>query len=990
MAILLMSLDLVPLQRAVHAAPRPSAKWTTFTQANSALPGNAIAALAAGPDGRVWVGTYGRGAGYVDTNGWATFAPGLGIPGRWVTALAVGPDHEVWLGTFGAGLSHYNGESWRTFNTNNSGLTNDWVTALAVAPNGILWVGTHGGGVATYDGKRWRTFNRRNVGLASDWVTAVAAGPDGDIWVGTYRNGVSHFEPLSLGSDLPDNVLGLPIGTWRTYAAGADLPSGFINAVAAGPSGTAWIATDAGLTRFTPTLQRPFPSTGLRTGDRAQGSAGLGTGDAGTWRTFTTQDGLPSNNIRAVAVDDRGTVWAGTPHGVAWLESDSASTDSSATSEETAGHRWRTHTTEDGLVNNYVETIAVDTAGNIWLGTLGGISVLGEPMNADRVEGRLPVIFVHGWTPPLADGLQNSQFKFLARWLHRDGFPAYYATGISPDRTLYENAERLRAVINEVKEETGADQVYLIGHSMGGLNIRAYTESALYQGDVAGVFTLGSPHAGVHLWRDLLAREIMGGNDQPSTRELLPEHMALFNRTNANDHGVSYYLVAGDVTRQESLDFLDFLPANDGLISVWSAHAVGALVGSSVGLSTSTSTLRQAQDIAGLSTSRQLTTDDIHGWSENTILSDSPAYLWPQRLYLNYLRPALLHGLDTPQPAGAKPGIAPRPVSQHRTAYHAGEIDPATKREIPIPVDPARSARFVLLWRWGDLNVTLTDPLDREIQSDGQRVQRFDLETSTFANLTLISVERPMSGTWTLTLNGANLEDRARYVAYAIIDGTVTLEATDTTSWARPGSLLPVTATLKGGTSPIARAGVHAEITWPDGSSEVVLMFDDGKHGDGKPDDGIYGRMLTLSRQAGYVPIVITARDTWQGAEFERGRTIFATIASDAARLTGAVELSFGTVEDLPAGRPSVDVGVDVTRAGRFGLSVSLVDGVGEEIARSTWPVEVQKGRHMVHVPIDPALLDGKLIPFSVNRVILMDLNGAATLADEWIGGTEG
>jgi pimeloyl-ACP methyl ester carboxylesterase len=63
-------------------------------------------------------------------------------------------------------------------------------------------------------------------------------------------------------------------------------------------------------------------------------------------------------------------------------------------------------------------------------------------------------------------------------------------------RPLSENAEKLKASITQVKTATGASQVDLVGHSMGGLVGRAYVQSGDYASDVTHLVTLGSPHQG--------------------------------------------------------------------------------------------------------------------------------------------------------------------------------------------------------------------------------------------------------------------------------------------------------------------------------------------------------------------------------------------------------------------------------------------------------------------------------------------------------------
>lgn len=919
----------------------------TFTQRNSGLPGNAIAALAVGPKGEVWVGTYGRGAARFDGVEWLPAAPRLGIGDTWVTAVAVGSDGTAWLGTYGAGLSRFDGRRWTTFDTTNSGLPNDWVTDLAIAPDGAVWVGTYGGGVARFDGRGWRVFNRRRDGLASDWVTSIAVAPDGQVWVGTHGEGLSHFQPPPLDRELGASTSALrrelsdsirdveavapgrfdsrtllalhprlqPHGVWERITADRRLPSNFVNDIAVDATGAVWVATEDGLARF----------------------------DGRLWKTFLRDDGLPDNRVRAVAVGPDGQVWVGTSRGAARFD----------------GRSWRTFTHADGLAHNHVEAIAIDPAGDVWFGTLGGLTHLSPSPISHPQSPRLPVIFVHGWTPPPGDVLEHSSFRLMARWLSRDGFPVFYATEIRPEQTMYANARRLREVINAVKQETGADKVILIGHSMGGLNVRAYTETTLYQGDVAAVFTLGSPHAGVYLWRDLLVREINTGNTQPSTRELLPEHMALFNRTNANSHRVPYYLIAGDIARQKTLNFLRFWPPNDGLISVWSALA---LEGPSV---------------------QRILTEDAHAWSKQTILLNIPSYLWPQALYLSVVRPVLTSAPTRPHEllrsltnswelmgTHGSLEISP-PTPENRTPLRFGDLDPRARVRLRLPVDEVERARFTVLWRWGTLRVRLFDPAGRPIEPNDEGVERFDLASETFANLTVIQVRDPAPGTWTLELDGSKLEQRARYLAYIVLDGPLHLIAVDPPAWVTPGATLPVTATLTAGDEPVRGATVTARVTWPDGTSEVLALHDDGTHADGEAHDGVYGNTVVVPAVAGYAPVTVDARGTWHGIPFARGTTVVITVASTAGRLTGDARF-------VAMPQPHVEVDVDIAHGGEFGVSITLVDGKGVEVLRTTHPVHLVEGRHTMAVPVDPALLAGHPGPFRVTQLLLLDLTGAA------------
>ncbi len=78
---------------------------------------------------------------------------------------------------------------------------------------------------------------------------------------------------------------------------------------------------------------------------------------AQTITNFTTADGLISDAINCVAVNNNDNIWLGTSSGISKFD----------------GVNWTNYTTTDGLVNDNVKTI-VATSGNIWAGTDFGVS----------------------------------------------------------------------------------------------------------------------------------------------------------------------------------------------------------------------------------------------------------------------------------------------------------------------------------------------------------------------------------------------------------------------------------------------------------------------------------------------------------------------------------------------------------------------------------------------------------------------------------------
>jgi len=83
-----------------------------------------------------------------------------------------------------------------------------------------------------------------------------------------------------------------------------------------------------------------------------------GTGLAFT--SYTTDDGLPSNNASALASTPGGDVWVGTDAGVARFGSDGS---------------WKKFTNADGLLSNTVQALVADSKGLVYIGTNKGLNV---------------------------------------------------------------------------------------------------------------------------------------------------------------------------------------------------------------------------------------------------------------------------------------------------------------------------------------------------------------------------------------------------------------------------------------------------------------------------------------------------------------------------------------------------------------------------------------------------------------------------------------
>lgn len=109
-------------------------------------------------------------------------------------------------------------------------------------------------------------------------------------------------------------------------------------------------------------------------------------------------------------------------------------------------------------------------------------------------SAHVPVVLVHGYV------CNHRIWDDTIVALRAHGHPVL-AVDLEPLFTSIEKyVPMVDAAVSELRRQTGADQVALLGHSMGGLAIRAWMR-AHGTDQVAKVLTLGTPHAGTYIAR---------------------------------------------------------------------------------------------------------------------------------------------------------------------------------------------------------------------------------------------------------------------------------------------------------------------------------------------------------------------------------------------------------------------------------------------------------------------------------------------------------
>jgi len=227
--------------------------------------------------------------------------------------------------------------------------------SLARDGMGNLWVGTEGNGVWEYNpnaipNRQWVQFKTKD-GLGDDYAYSVAVDKQGRIWVGHLNHGVSVYNGTS----------------WRNY----DVPHGPIGErvfkIAVCPmDGDVWIGTSAGLTRYE-VGKDEWRNYTKGQNHLTRPAATLSPADSGG-----EGQGLPSDQISAIAFDAKGNIYVGTQcDGIAMASRDSDYTD------------WRQAPLADqelptfagyGLSSKLINDLLVTSDGTIYAATDGGLA----------------------------------------------------------------------------------------------------------------------------------------------------------------------------------------------------------------------------------------------------------------------------------------------------------------------------------------------------------------------------------------------------------------------------------------------------------------------------------------------------------------------------------------------------------------------------------------------------------------------------------------
>jgi PAS domain S-box-containing protein len=324
---------------------------------SKSLSGLDIRSLCADRSGGLWVGANKDGLLHITADGNLTaYSRRNGLSGDQIWSVQEDSLGVIWVGT-DSGLTRIDAGVLSRY-TQENGLSGDVITTTFEDAEGSLWVGSSGGGLNRFRQGSFATFGK-NEGLSSNVTLATYQDREGALWLGTFNAGVNRLKD----------------GRIQTFRMADGLPDDTVFSVTEDRHGDHWFGTRSGLSRLHDgRIQFYGPSTGAPQsgvqctfvdshGDLWSGSrAGLTRYDGSRFTTYTTQDGLLSNNVFAIyQAPGNETIWVGTARG---LNQFSNGVFKSFAAPSAGG--------KPGPASDIIFSILGDDDGTLWLGTNGG------------------------------------------------------------------------------------------------------------------------------------------------------------------------------------------------------------------------------------------------------------------------------------------------------------------------------------------------------------------------------------------------------------------------------------------------------------------------------------------------------------------------------------------------------------------------------------------------------------------------------------------
>jgi ligand-binding sensor domain-containing protein/AraC-like DNA-binding protein len=414
-------------------------KIQTSTPKDHPLSDQSIRTLMKDSRGDLWIGTDGEGT-YRFTNNRFTMIStpyGLTLNDDFIYAILEDREANLWIGTYTSGLVRLTHARVTTITTEN-GLPQNLVRTLLVDNSGHLWVGTDRKGVVKLTTEGAETIEK----LSDSRVNALYQDIEHNLWIGTQKGGLTCIKNE----------------TSHVYTTRHGLSSDEITVIFGDSSGTLWIGTSNGLNqfekgRFTIYNDKETGPSGsgihIRTiTEDRQHRLWIGTQQGlkllidNYLQDFSTAKGEKcKHDVLSLAADDKNNLWIGTNgSGLVCLNKETLTL--------------YTYTTESGLPSNDIFSILEDHQGNLWMSSYRGLFRVSKRQLEAVAQKRIPKL------TPLCidekDGMRSSECVMGGQpsaWKTTNGklyFPTLKGVAVLNPSSININRKPPEIIIEEV------------------------------------------------------------------------------------------------------------------------------------------------------------------------------------------------------------------------------------------------------------------------------------------------------------------------------------------------------------------------------------------------------------------------------------------------------------------------------------------------------------------------------------------------------------
>lgn len=373
------------------------------------LPRSGAYSLLEDTKGYLWITLDGGGVARYDGQHFKTIDLSNGLPSRKVRAIFEDSNHNLWFGTT-QGLCKYNEGKVQVF-TSEHGLPHSYIRAISEDKEGRLIIGTNKG-VSSYDGTNFTTLKSDNDSIFSTKIRTIHTTKKNITYIGSEEGLFSiknnKITPSELNDLLPNETVlsilddskgNLWIGTEQgviahhndsvtLYNFEKGLISNRIRAICEDNNHNIWLGTRMGVSCITKKEIININSSNGLTHERirdilldnngtlwfATFYGGINNFNPKDFVTFSTNEGLPSNQILSISETNNNKIIAGTFDGVSTFNIENGTI-----------KNIKNFTSLNGLPHNRTFAIYKDNFNFIWLGTKKGIAITNDFQNFNLI-----------------------------------------------------------------------------------------------------------------------------------------------------------------------------------------------------------------------------------------------------------------------------------------------------------------------------------------------------------------------------------------------------------------------------------------------------------------------------------------------------------------------------------------------------------------------------------------------------------------------------